>query len=145
MRCGLFVPVFILILVQVELYGFGDCQPPKVVKIAALFTFDSVIGRSAKTAIEAAIYDVNNDPRILEGIRLNLIMKDLNCSAFTGAIEAVFQVIEEEVVAIIGPQPSSIARMVSFIANGLQVPLVSFAATDPTLSSLEYSYFLRTR
>ncbi|KAK9155765.1 hypothetical protein Sjap_003245 [Stephania japonica] len=144
MRRGLFVPVFILILVLVELYGFGDCQPPMVVNIAAVFTFDSVIGRSAKTAIEAAIYDINNDPRILKGIRLNLITKDLNCSAFTGTIEAVFQVIEEEVVAIIGPLSSSVARMISFISNGLQVPLVSFAATDPTLSSLQFPYFLRT-
>ncbi|KAL4302801.1 hypothetical protein GQ457_10G011500 [Hibiscus cannabinus] len=50
-------------------------------------------------------------------------MKDANCNAFLGSIEA-YQVIEQESVAIIGPQSSSIAHMVSSIANSLQVPLV---------------------
>ncbi|CAN1232432.1 Glutamate receptor 3.4 [Linum perenne] len=34
--------------------------------------------------------------------------------------------------------------MVSEVANGLQVPLISFAATDPTLSALQFPYFVRT-
>lgn len=34
--------------------------------------------------------------------------------------------------------------MISFIANGLQVPLISFGATDPTLSALQFPFFLRT-
>ncbi|KAK9151819.1 hypothetical protein Syun_010128 [Stephania yunnanensis] len=144
--CCLLVPVFVLVWIQVGLYGFVECQPPKVVNIAAVFSFDSVIGRSAKTAIEAAIYDINNDTSILKGIRLNPIIKNSKCSVFNGAVEAmvaVFQVVEQEVVAIIGPQSSSVARMISFIANGLQIPLISFAATDPTLSALQFPYFLR--
>ncbi|KAK9133459.1 hypothetical protein Scep_012987 [Stephania cephalantha] len=141
--CCLLVPVFVLVWIQVGLYGFVECQPPKVVNIAAVFSFDSVIGRSAKTAIEAAIYDINNDPIVLKGIRLNPIIKNSKCSVFNGAVE-VFQVVEQEVVAIIGPQSSSVARMISFIANGLQIPLISFAATDPTLSALQFPYFLRT-
>lgn len=55
-----------------------------------------------------------------------------------------FQLIEKEVVAIIGPQSSSIAHMISEVANGLKVPLVSFAATDPTLSVLQFPYFIRS-
>lgn len=47
-------------------------------------------------------------------------------------------------VAIIGPQSSSIAHMISEVANGLKVPLVSFAATDPTLSVLQFPYFIRS-
>lgn len=47
-------------------------------------------------------------------------------------------------IAIIGPQSSSVAHMMSQIANGLEVPLVSYAATDPTLSSLQYPFFLRS-
>jgi len=57
---------------------------------------------------------------------------------------AAFQVLEEGVVAIIGPQSSAIARMISEIANGLEVPLISYAATDPTLSALQFPFFLRT-
>ncbi|XP_055823221.1 glutamate receptor 3.7 isoform X2 [Solanum dulcamara] len=51
---------------------------------------------------------------------------------------------EKQVVAIIGPQSSAIAHMISFISNGLHVPLISYAATDPTLSSLQFPFFLRT-
>lgn len=47
-------------------------------------------------------------------------------------------------VAAIGPQSSGIAHMISYVANELHVPLLSFGATDPTLSSLQYPYFLRT-
>nr|XP_043630639.1 glutamate receptor 3.5-like [Erigeron canadensis] len=50
---------------------------------------------------------------------------------------------ENDVVAVIGPQSSVVAHLISLIANNLQVPLLSFAATDPTLS-LQYPYFVRT-
>ncbi|KAK9107358.1 hypothetical protein Syun_023369 [Stephania yunnanensis] len=71
----------------VGLCGFVECQPPKVVNIAAVFSFDSVIGRSTKTAIKAAIYDINSDPSILKGIRLNTIIKNSKCSVFNGSVE----------------------------------------------------------
>lgn len=47
-------------------------------------------------------------------------------------------------VTIIGPQSSSIAHMVSEVANGLKVPMISYAATDPTLSSQQFPYFIRS-
>ncbi|XP_074297911.1 glutamate receptor 3.6-like [Silene latifolia] len=50
----------------------------------------------------------------------------------------------ENAVAIIGPQSSVIAHVVSYLAKRLQVPLLSFAATDPSLSSPEYPFFVRT-
>ena len=49
-----------------------------------------------------------------------------------------------ETVAIIGPQSSVTAHVISHVANELQVPLLSFSATDPTLSSLQYPFFVRT-
>lgn len=55
-----------------------------------------------------------------------------------------FQVLDKSIVAIIGPQSSAIAHMISEIANGLQVPLISYAASDPTLSAPQFPYFLRT-
>ncbi|CAK7348965.1 unnamed protein product [Dovyalis caffra] len=133
----LFVSIWVLI------NGFVSCQRPAVVNLGALFTFDSVIGKAAKPAIEAAVSDVNNDSRILNGTKLNLLMDDANSSVLLGSVRA-FQLLEEEVVAIIGPQSSVIAHMISAIANGLQVPLVSYAATDPTLSALQFPFFVRT-
>ncbi|KVH93142.1 Extracellular ligand-binding receptor [Cynara cardunculus var. scolymus] len=116
---------------------------PRVVNIGALFTVDSVIGRSVKPAIEAAIDDVNSNPTVLAGTRLNLILHDTNCSGFLGTVEAL-QLMANDVVAAIGPQSSGIAHIISHVVNELHVPLLSFGATDPTLSALQFPFFVRT-
>ncbi|KAK8475728.1 hypothetical protein V6N13_042329 [Hibiscus sabdariffa] len=116
---------------------------PKVINIGALFTLNSVIGRAAQPAIKAAIDDVNSNPNILNGIQLKLVVRDTNCSGFLGTMEAL-QLMESDVAVAIGPQSSGIAHVISHVVNELHVPLLSFGATDPTLSSLQYPYFLRT-
>lgn len=63
------------------------CEKPAVVNIGAIFTFNSVIGRAAKPAMEAAVADINANPTILNGTRLNLFMEDANCSVFLGSTE----------------------------------------------------------
>ncbi|CDY46839.1 BnaA10g03230D [Brassica napus] len=118
-------------------------QTPNSVNVGALFTYDSFIGRAAKPAFKAAMDDVNADQTVLKGTKLNIVYQDSNCSGFIGTMGAL-QLMETQVVAAIGPQSSSIAHMISYVANELHVPLLSFAATDPTLSSLQYPYFLRT-
>ncbi|XP_038886843.1 glutamate receptor 3.7-like isoform X2 [Benincasa hispida] len=57
---------------------------------------------------------------------------------------APLKVLEKEIVAMIGPQSSVVAHVISQIVNGLQIPQVSYAATDPTLSTLQLPFFLRT-
>ncbi|KAG5529960.1 hypothetical protein RHGRI_030360 [Rhododendron griersonianum] len=116
---------------------------PEEVKIGSMFTFNSAIGKVAKVAIEAAIEDVNSNPAILGGTKLNLTMHDANFSGFLGMVQAL-KFMESDTVAIIGPQSSVTAHAITHIANELQVPLLSFAATDPTLSSLQYPFFVRT-
>ncbi|GAB2289304.1 hypothetical protein Dimus_023608 [Dionaea muscipula] len=118
-------------------------RPPSVVNIGALFTFDSTIGRVAKVAIREAVEDVNSDPTILSHTTLNVIMRSSNCSGFIGMVQAL-QFMETDVVAIIGPQSSVAAHIISYVADELQVPLLSFAATDPTLTPLEFPFFVRT-
>ncbi|KAF0902283.1 hypothetical protein E2562_015508 [Oryza meyeriana var. granulata] len=116
---------------------------PREVSIGALYTYNSVIGRTAGLAIELAVNDVNADRTVLAGTTLNLISQDTNCSGFIGIIEAL-QLMEKKVVAVIGPQSSGIGHVISHVVNELHVPLLSFAATDPTLSASEYPYFLRS-
>ncbi|CAA3020627.1 glutamate receptor -like [Olea europaea subsp. europaea] len=116
---------------------------PKVVNVGALFTLNSAIGRSAKPAIIAAVDDINSDSSILRGTKLNLILQDTNCSGFLGTVEAM-QLIDRDVIAAIGPQSSGIAHVISHVVSELHVPLLSFGATDPTLSALQYPYFVRT-
>uniref|UniRef100_A0ACD5ZG30 Uncharacterized protein n=1 Tax=Avena sativa TaxID=4498 RepID=A0ACD5ZG30_AVESA len=118
-------------------------QRPSAVTVGALFTYESTIGRAAQLAIELAVDDVNADTVVLAGTKLNLITQDTNCSSFLGTIQAL-ELMEKKVIAVIGPQSSGIAHVISHVVNELHVPLLSFAATDPTLSASEYPYFLRS-
>lgn len=54
------------------------------------------------------------------------------------------QFMGKDTVAIIGPQLSVTAHVIAHIANELQVPLLSYSATDPTLSPLQFPFFVRT-
>ena len=75
----------LLVSMWVIANGFVCCQRPAVVNIGAVFTFDSVIGKAAKPAMEAAKSDVNSDGRIRT--KLNLIMEDVNSSVFMGTVD----------------------------------------------------------
>eukprot|EP01018_Ginkgo_biloba_P018045 Gb_41412 [translate_table: standard] len=137
--------VLILCLLIPKLIGAQNAsitRRPAVVNVGALFAFKSTIGKVAKKAIELAVEDINGNTRVLNGTRLVLTMMDSNCSAFIGTSSAL-ELMKKDMVAIVGPQSSVLAHIVSHVANELQVPLLSFAATDPTLSSYQYPYFLR--
>lgn len=60
---------------------------PTTVNIGALFTYNSFIGRSVKPAIMAAVHDVNSDPSVLHGTKLNVSFYDTNCSGFIGTVD----------------------------------------------------------
>lgn len=116
---------------------------PDVVNIGCILTLNSVVGKVAKVAIDAAVEDVNSNPAVLGRTKLKITTLDSNYSGFLGIVEAI-RFMETETMAIIGPQSSVIAHVISHIANELHVPMLSYAATDPTLSSLQYPFFVRT-
>ncbi|KAF9678613.1 hypothetical protein SADUNF_Sadunf07G0052700 [Salix dunnii] len=116
---------------------------PPFVSIGALLSFNSTIGKVAKVAIQAAVDDVNSDPSILGGTKLRIKMQNANKSGFLGIIEAL-KFMETDTVAIVGPQSSVTAHAISFVANELQIPLLSYSSTDPTLSSLQFPFFVMT-
>ncbi|GLJ46350.1 hypothetical protein SUGI_0977080 [Cryptomeria japonica] len=115
---------------------------PATVNVGALVAYDTTIGRVAKKAIELAVEDVNKDGTVLNGTKLVLTMMDTNCTAFIGT-SAALELMKTNNVAIVGPQSSVIAHIVSHVASELHVPILSFGATDPTLSSYQYPYFFR--
>lgn len=62
---------------------------PRVVNIGSMFTINSVIGQSTMPAIYAAVDEVNADPNVLKGTKLNLTVKDTNCSGFVGTVDGM--------------------------------------------------------
>ncbi|PSS00373.1 Glutamate receptor 3.6 like [Actinidia chinensis var. chinensis] len=123
--------------------GTNTSNRPEVLNIGCMLSFHSEIGRVGKVSLEAAVKDVNSDPAVLRGTELRLTMHDINYSGFMAMTEAL-QFMGTDTVAIIGSLSSISAHVIAYIANELQVPLLSFAATDPTLSSLQYPFFVRT-
>lgn len=83
MGCG--GVLWFLLLLATGFGVFAGAERPAVVNIGAVLTYDSVIGRVAKAAIEAAVADVNENASVLGGTRLNLVMRDANCSVFLGS------------------------------------------------------------
>ncbi|CAJ1942189.1 unnamed protein product [Sphenostylis stenocarpa] len=117
---------------------------PASVNIGVLYSFNTSVGKMVKTAVEAAVEDINSDPSILAETKLKVSMQeDTKYRGFLSIAEAL-QLMATQTVAIIGPQTSTTAHVISHIANELQVPLLSFTATDPTLSSLQFPFFIRT-
>ncbi|XP_029127566.1 glutamate receptor 3.6 isoform X3 [Cajanus cajan] len=124
--------------------GMNNSTIPDFVNIGALFSFNTSVGKSVQIAIEAAIEDVNSNPNILGQTKLNLsLQEDSKYRGFLSIAE-VLQVMARQSVAIIGPHSSVTAHVITHIANELQVPLLSFSALDPTLSSLQFPFFIRT-
>jgi ionotropic glutamate receptor len=81
-----FMVLYLMIWIWVIfLCGIVHSERPESVNIGAVFTFESVIGRVAKAAMEMAVSDVNSDQTVLNGTKLNLIMKDGMCNAFLGS------------------------------------------------------------
>ncbi|KAK4757151.1 hypothetical protein SAY87_007278 [Trapa incisa] len=131
-------------VVLVSLVASSQGQPSQdVVNVGAIFTFGSINGKVSKIAMKAAEADVNSDPTVLGGRKLSISMHDSNFSGFLGIIGAL-QFMESDTVAIIGPQNSGMAHVLSHLANQLHVPMLSFTALDPTLSPLQYPYFIQT-
>ncbi|XP_059076346.1 glutamate receptor 2.7-like [Cryptomeria japonica] len=112
------------------------------VHVGAIVDFDSLVGKVAKTAIDLAVEDVNNDPKLLNGMRLLLHMRDGQRDSLRGARAAV-NLLKGEAVAIIGPQTSQVAEFVSDVGDAANVPIVSFSATSPLLSNSRFPYFVR--
>ncbi|KAE8732856.1 Glutamate receptor 3.1 [Hibiscus syriacus] len=119
---------------------------PDVVNVGAIFSFNTInekVAKVAKVAMKAAEDDINSDPSILGGRRLSIALHDSNFSSFLGIIGAL-QFMETDTVAIIGPQSSMLAHVLSHLANELYVPLLSFTALDPGLSTLQFPFFVQT-
>ncbi|TYI49126.1 hypothetical protein E1A91_D12G014200v1 [Gossypium mustelinum] len=116
---------------------------PAIVNVGAIFSFNTINGKVAKVAMKAAEDDINSDPSVLGGRKLSIQLHDSNFSSFLGILGAL-QFMETDTVAIIGPQSSEMAHVLSNLANELQVPLLSFTALDPSLSPLQYPFFVQT-
>ncbi|XP_076315691.1 metabotropic glutamate receptor 3-like [Tachypleus tridentatus] len=125
--------------------------------------------------LEALLYTlkkINEDPKLLPGVKLGVIALD-SCDSTTYALEQTLDFIKgfiarsnyheeqftcsdksmpkfsnghfDRIVGIIGGQSSSVSIQLANILRLFHVPQISYQSTSPTLSNKEkYEYFFRT-
>eukprot|EP01018_Ginkgo_biloba_P015159 Gb_26917 [translate_table: standard] len=137
---GLFLPLLLNIILALLCSSCsGDVQ--RQVHVGVILHLDW-FGEVANTAFQLAAEDVNKDDAILNNTRLQLHLMDSRGDPIKAA-SAALELLKSQVVAIVGPQTSQEAGFVAELSVATEVPMISFSATDPLLSSHRYPYFLR--
>ncbi|GLJ41446.1 hypothetical protein SUGI_0857810 [Cryptomeria japonica] len=111
------------------------------INIGAIIAFDTVNGKIARTAIELTVEDVNRNSSVLNGTLLNIHIRDSTQDALTGA-SAALELIKKGCVSTVGPQTSVVVAFVAHLGVAAHVPIVTFAATNPSLSMHRHPYFI---
>lgn len=75
-----------LVLLFIPLLRGFSLPVPEVINIGSIFSFDTVSGKVAKIAMNAAVEDINSDSSVLGGRKLVLSAHDSNYSGFLSII-----------------------------------------------------------
>ncbi|KQK16906.2 hypothetical protein BRADI_1g31350v3 [Brachypodium distachyon] len=133
--------LFLLLIV-----GFGVAQNTTSkgdeFHVGVILDLGTLAGKVARTSISLAVedfYSVHRNHRT----KLVLHIRDSMGSDVQAASAAIELLENYKVQAIVGPQKSSEVLFISNIGNITQVPIVSFTATSPSLTSDSMPYFVR--
>uniref|UniRef100_A0A0E0B397 Ionotropic glutamate receptor C-terminal domain-containing protein n=1 Tax=Oryza glumipatula TaxID=40148 RepID=A0A0E0B397_9ORYZ len=130
--------LFLSLTVAQNITGSGE----DTLNVGVILHLKSLVGKMARTSILMAVEDFYKAHRNFK-TKLVLHIRDSNGDDIQAASEAIDLLENYNVRAIVGPQKSSEATFVSDLGNKSQVPVISFTATNPTLSSINVPYFLR--
>ncbi|VAI17878.1 unnamed protein product [Triticum turgidum subsp. durum] len=110
--------------------------------VGVILDLGSTVGKMAGTSISLAMedfYDVHRN----YSTKLVLHIRDSMSDDVQAASQAIDLLENYNVEVIIGPQKSSQAIFISKLGNKSHVPVISFTATSPSLSSKTLPYFVR--
>nr|XP_029118700.1 glutamate receptor 2.2 [Elaeis guineensis] len=111
--------------------------------VGVVLDLGTLVGKTARTSISMAIEDFYAKHSNCT-TRLVVHTLDSNNDVVRASCIALDLLKNREVQTIIGPQKSSQAAFVSDLGNKSQVPIVTFSATSPSLSSTRTPYLVRT-
>ncbi|MBX3560100.1 ABC transporter substrate-binding protein, partial [Chelatococcus sp.] len=133
-------------------------QDSKEVRIGAIYPFTgpgAQIGVEAKYALDTAVevingsYDVNllraRDKGLpnLGGAKVRIVYADHQADPQKGRAEAERLITQEGVAALTGTYYSSVAAVVSQVAERYQVPFIAAESSSPSLHRRGLKYFFR--
>ncbi|GMI95131.1 GLUTAMATE RECEPTOR 2.7, glutamate receptor 2.7 [Hibiscus trionum] len=112
------------------------------VHVGVVLDMDSLVGKIGMSCINMALSDFYGaHPHYKTRVVLNA--KDSMDDIVATAAAALDLIRNVEVQAIIGPRSSMQADFVISLGNKSQVPIISFSATSPSLTSFQSPYFFR--
>ncbi|KAJ8634678.1 hypothetical protein MRB53_008945 [Persea americana] len=112
-------------------------------QVGVVLDLGTPLGKMSKNCISMALedfYTAHNNYIT----RLNLTWMDSNQDMVDAASMAQDLLKNLQVKAIIGPQASVQAQFVAAMGNKAHVPILSFSATSPLISTIQTPYFIRT-
>ncbi|RVW26900.1 Glutamate receptor 2.1 [Vitis vinifera] len=112
------------------------------VKVGVVLDMDTWLGKMGLSCISMALSDFYASHGHYK-TRLVLEIRDSKRDVMGAAAAALDLLQNEEVQAIIGPASSMQANFVIGLGDKAHVPIISFSATSPSLSSLRSRYFVR--
>ncbi|KAM3714493.1 hypothetical protein ACJW31_01G336600 [Castanea mollissima] len=114
-----------------------------VIRVGVVLDLNSTVGEVAESYILMAVsdfYAVNANYRT----RLSLFTRDSKDDVVGAACAALDLMNNEKVHAIIGPQSSAQAKFVANLGEKAHVPILSFSATSPLLTTNHNPFFIQT-
>ncbi|KAJ4891241.1 Glutamate receptor 2.8 [Raphanus sativus] len=132
----LFLSGFVLIEV-----GLGQ-SPTSEIKIGVALDLKTTFSKICLTSINISLSDFYKDHPNYR-TRLSLHVRDSMEDVVQASAAALDLIKNEQVSAIIGPRSSMQAEFMIRMANKSQVPIITFSATSPLLTSIKSPYFVR--
>ncbi|KAL5559609.1 hypothetical protein UlMin_035820 [Ulmus minor] len=112
------------------------------VKIGVILNLETWVGKMGLSCINMALSDFyDSNPKYKTRLLLNT--RDAHEDVVVAAASGLDLIKNVEVQAIIGPQTPMQASFVIELGEKAHVPIVSFLAASPSLTSLRSSYFFR--
>ncbi|XP_044948368.1 glutamate receptor 2.8-like [Hordeum vulgare subsp. vulgare] len=132
----LLLPLFNFVVAQNASRGAQEFH------VGGILDLETMVGKIARTSISLAMedfYAVHQN----YSTKLVLHIRDSMRDDVRAASQAINLLEDYNVEAIVGPQKSSQAVFISKLGNKSHVPVISFTATSPSLSSKSHPYFVR--
>ena len=129
-----------VLLTIAVLLGCSEKPPIKVGFIAGVTGRVADLGTSGRNGAMLAVEQVNQSGGI-DGRKVELLIRDDEQKTET-ARQSMQDLVNQQVVAIVGPMTSSMCAAVIEQANAAKIPLVSPTCTSPAFSGID-DYFFR--
>ncbi|EOY29259.1 Glutamate receptor, putative [Theobroma cacao] len=134
-------PIFHLFCVFIFLLeGVLTQNTTTQVNVGVVLDLDSLVGKIGLSCINMALSDFY-DTHAHYKTRMVLNIRDSKKGVAAAADAALDLMKNVQVQAIIGPRSSMQANFVINLGNKSQIPIISFSATSPSLTSLQSPYF----